>query len=250
MIVDNKTIAGDYMRVSIWNERPPAKGRRHRRGHSSEAQVRLNQKRAEHRLADLIHTNFGKDDYALRLDYKKLAAELGRMPSEEEVRRHIYNFMRCLARLYQKAGIEFRWLYVTERGKKGNNVHHHVLVSGGIDRNEIERKWRHGYANSQRLQFSETGLRGLVHYIVKEPVTAKRWSSSHNLRKPVEDRGIGRIRVKDAKYINANKDDLRYASEMFPGWTATEIESTAWDAGAFGMFVTVQLYRSDTRLFA
>lgn len=249
MIEDIKIVCGDYMQVHMWNSRPKAAGRRSRVGTSSDAQKRLNAKRAESKLRVLIHENFGRGDYAVRLDYARMREKLGRNPSEEEARHEMEKYLRRLRRLYRVAGKEMRWLYVTEVGRKSGKVHHHMLISGGIERDEIERQWKAGYGNTERLQFCETGLRGLVHYIVKEPITRRRWACSRNLRRPVEDRGVDRVRVKDAKYIDAHPDDVRYIDRLFPGYVAVDVENTPTAAGAFGMFMTIWLYRRDTRLF-
>ena len=56
-----------------------------------------------------------------------------------------------------------KYIVVTERGKKGGRIHHHITVNGGIDRDELESLWGLGYANSRRLQFTENGLAGLAH---------------------------------------------------------------------------------------
>lgn len=73
-------------------------------------------------------------------------------------------------------------VYIGE-GRKKKRIHHHVIMNG-MDRDEAERLWKNGYANTRRLQPDEYGLEALARYIVKDPQGKKRWSASQNLKQP------------------------------------------------------------------
>ena len=81
-------------------------------------------------------------------------------------------------------------------------------MNGGIDRDEVEMMWtadrinwrayernpegyadtveRLGWCNADRLQPNENGIEALCNYVTKNPNGKKRWSSSRNLIRPVE----------------------------------------------------------------
>ena len=84
-----------------------------------------------------------------------------------------------------------KWIVVTEVGKKGR-IHHHVIMDGQLDRDEVEAVWRRGYANTRRLQSDhKQGLLPVIRYIAKtfkedgQPKGRRKWDcSKKNLIKP------------------------------------------------------------------
>ncbi len=143
-------------------------GRRSRSKPTTAAQKKLNQRHREEKLVRLLHANFTPDDLEIHLTYTV------QPESEEEAARNARNYIRRIQRMRKKAGLPpLKYIVVTERGGKTGRYHHHITISGGLDRDAVEAAWGLGYANSRRLQFTETGLAGLGHYIVKSP-SAKR----------------------------------------------------------------------------
>ena len=152
-------VCGNYMDADIYPVFQKPGRRRSRCKPTSEIQRRLNQKNAEKRLTRLVHTNFTEDDIALHLTYRP-----GEEPETKEgAQRDLQNYIRRLKRRYTKLGKEFKYISCTEYGKKTNRIHHHLIISGGLDRDEIEKLWGRGYANSIRLQFGPDGVTGLAH---------------------------------------------------------------------------------------
>ena len=68
--------------------------------------------------------------------------------------------------------------------------------SGGY-RDTIEKVWGLGYANSKRLQFNESGVTGLAHYIAKDKHFFKRWNQSRNLTIPQCAQFDGQLNMDD-----------------------------------------------------
>ena len=138
---------GNYMDADIYPVFQKPGRRRSRCKPTSEIQRRLNQKNAEKRLTRLVHTNFTEDDIALHLTYRP-----GEEPETKEgAQRDLQNYIRRLKRRYTKLGKEFKYISCTEYGKKTNRIHHHLIISGGLDRDEIEKLWGASVCSSGRM---------------------------------------------------------------------------------------------------
>lgn len=184
-------VCGDYIDGDIYPvfQRPGI--RRKRCKPTKEIQARLNQKNAEKKLTRLVHTNFTEKDLALHLTYRR-----GSEPADElEAKKDLQNFIRRLKRLYTRFGLELKYISCTEIGIRGGRVHHHLIITGGMDRDRIEQLWGKGFANSKRLQFGEDGVTGLARYMVKDKHFYKRWNQSRNLIIPEPQKRDGSVHL-------------------------------------------------------
>lgn len=199
-------ITGEYLEGDIYPVFQPAGKRRRKCRPTRAIQARLNQKNAEKKLTRIVRLNFGADDISMTATYRQgLAPE-----TAEQAQRDAQNFVKKLRRMYRKAGRELKYVYATECGRNGN-WHHHFILSGGMDRDALERAWGKGYANSRRLQIEEDGLAGLSRYIVKERRFYKRWSGSRNLLRPEPILSDGTITMPEA-------DEIAEAIERKRAW--------------------------------
>lgn len=197
---------GEYVDIDIYPVYQSPGIRRSKSKPTSEVQALLNQKNAERKLVRLIHNNFTEDDVAITLTYKSAPANV------EEAQKLLSNFLRRVKRLRVKMGLEpLKYITVTEVGKRNGRIHHHCILSGGIDRDALEKCWGLGYANSQRLQFGENGITGLAMYIVKDRQTYRRWNSSRNLVVPQPE-------VRDGAITMAEMDEMENANENGTQW--------------------------------
>lgn len=154
---------------------------------STPKQRNLNNKRSIRYLEALIHSNFKEGDFHLSLSYD----EAHRPRDEKDAKRIFGNFIDRVNYRLKKLGLpNAKWVCVNEQGKNGR-IHHHVIISCGLDRDTLESVWKCGFANTKRLQpDSQLGLLKLVHYIAKEckttdrPKSTRKWDSSQNLIKP------------------------------------------------------------------
>ena len=218
-------LCGDYMDADIYPVYQPAGKRRKKCKPTKEIQKRLNQRNAEKKLTRLIHNNFTEKDLALHLTYKK-----GEHPEfEEEAQRDLYNFIRRLKRRYSRRGIELKYISCTEYGKRGGRVHHHLVVSGGVERDEIEHLWGKGFANTKRLQFDEDeGIAALAHYMTKERHFYKRWNQSRNLDIPqpyVRDGYVTATKMDELQTVIENKRAWAYFEEQYPDYELVGADS-------------------------
>ena len=205
-------VCGDWLDGDIYPVFQPAGRRRKKCRPSSAVQQRLNQRNAEKKLTRLAHGNFGPDDLAMTLTYREDV-------SEADAARLLGNYLKTLRRNYRKEGIELKYIQTTERGSKHGRLHHHLILSGGPDRDRLERLWKHGYANTRRLQFGEHGLEGLTHYMAKERVCYRRWSGSRNLTRPEPAQTDGQLSMTDVHELAEYVEDgiaWRWFEERYP----------------------------------
>lgn len=153
-IRETKFYCKDFLEIYLYpvteqsQVRTKSRGKKYRE--SSETQKLLNAKYAERKLVRLLHANFTDKDLAIGLDY----ADDTRPKTPEEAQRNFQNFLRRVKRLYKKAGAgEVKYISVIEFGEKSGNVHHHIVMSGGVDRDEIEKAWGLGRATQSDCSF-------------------------------------------------------------------------------------------------
>ena len=214
-------VCGEYMDADIYPVFQKPGARRKRCKPTSEIQAKLNQRNAEKKLTRLVHNNFTENDIALHLTYRN-----GEEPENEaDALRVLGNFIKRLKRRYKKAGKELKYISCTEYGKKTGRVHHHLIINGGYDRDEIEKLWGRGYANSKRLQFEEDGVTGLARYIAKDKHFFKRWNQSRNLDIPEATQYDGRLNMDDIAEIKEaidSKNAYQYFEERYPDFELVE----------------------------
>ena len=104
--------------------------------------------------------------------------------------------------------------------------------------------WEHGYANSRRLQFTEDGLAGLGHYIVKSPVGGKAWSASKNLVDPEPRTRDERISGAKAKDLAEHRQDSTRFEKLYPGYLMSAAEAFHNDVNG-GCYLVARLYKKD-----
>ena len=106
--------------------------------------------------------------------------------------------------------------------------HHHVILSGGIDRDRIEALWGQGYANSKRLQFGQKGVAGLACYMVKGQINYRRYNCSRNLIRPEPAEFDGRMDRAEQQRLAEMIEDGTIYNEMervYPDYECIEAEA-------------------------
>lgn len=238
-------VCGDYMDGDIYPVYQSAGQRRKRCKPTKEIQAKLNQRNAAKHLTRLVRKNFGEEDLALHITYR----DSEKPESPEAAARDLNNYLRRLKRRYRKLGVELKYIACTEYGKKGGRCHHHLIVSGGIDRDTLEETWGKGYANSKRLQFEEDGMAALSHYMVKDAIFYKRWNGSRNLIQPEPE-------IRDNQYNMGDVEDMREAIEsgnahaffekLYPGYELIEASCTQNGVNR-GWYISFEMRKIRTR---
>ena len=192
-----------------------------------EAQQRANDERSRLHLIQLVEGNFSERDVSLTLTYD------GEAPEAARVEKDVRNFIARVKRARAKAGLEeLKYIYtiggdeMPAAGYSGKRPHVHMILSGGIDRDELEKIWGKGRANCDRLQPRDEGLGGIATYFTKQRqdrparIGAKKWRGSRNLKQPVK-------RSRDARMPNGRvkriaRDFRNEAKEvmekLYPGY--------------------------------
>ena len=211
-------VCGDYIDGDIYPVFQPPGRRRKKCRPTSDVQAAINQRNAERSAARLVHLNFGPGDIALHLTYRDEPADAA------AGKRDLYNFLSRVKRLRVKLGLpDLKYLSCTEISRGGSGrMHHHVIMSGGVDRDVLERAWGKGYANSKRLQFGEDGVAGLARYVAKGRHFYRRWNRSRNLAKP-EAAVRESTHAELSAAVRSIKGSVAHAhfEGLWPGWQLT-----------------------------
>ena len=264
---EKKVDCGRYREVDIIPRTDSAeravRGKRRKRQRVSEPKQKdLNEKNSKRYLVQLGNGNFGAGD--LHVTYTYSEKYLPR--TEAEAERKIGNYLSRIAYRRKKLGLPpLKYILVTEYGYAKDDpdhqgrpvrIHHHVIMNAGLDRDEVEMMWtaerinwrkydadhsygdtveRMGYVNADRIQTNENGIEALCKYVMKNPRGKKRWSSSRNLVRPVEQPPADHKHTKKkiealAKSTDQGRD---FFQKQFPGYTIMEIkpeyyEETGW----------------------
>ncbi|MBQ1792885.1 MAG: hypothetical protein II008_22145 [Oscillospiraceae bacterium] len=187
--------AGPRLEVEIYpifGKEKTAKLRNARKNITPEAVQRLNEERSRRRVVQLADANFTDQDIHLTLTYRQA-------PKYDQAMKDVKNFLRAVKRRREKRGMSpLKYIYSIEGDEEGNRrrIHVHMLMSGGINREELEAIWAKGYANADRLQPNEHGLEEIARYITKQQKNRRKWCCSRNLKQPKQ-------RTSDTKMSNA-----------------------------------------------
>lgn len=248
---EQKYDCGDYADVSLYPVFRSQKSRGRRGKPTSEVQARLNQLNAERKLVRLLNANFTDEDVELHLTYSD-----DNLPANDAAAlRDVQNFLRRVKRLRKKLGLpDLKYINVIEGGVEGRRYHHHMTLSGGIDRSTLEAMWGFGYANSRKLQFSEEGLEGLAKYITKgnrahadKLAYRKRWTASKNLVHPEPRERDGRISAKRVEELATFDIGNRAAFEkLYPGYYVAGVTALHNDVNG-GYYLHIRLYKQNAQ---
>lgn len=224
---EKRYIAGQYQYIDIFpvTQLEVKSPRGEKTKISSPKQRALNDKNAKRHLAMLVNTNFTDDDLVSHLTYDQ-----DHLPaSPEEAMRDVTNFIRRIKTARKRKALpDLKYIAVVEYrdpedSKPGVRIHHHIIMSGGLSRDEVERIWKKGRCNTDRLQADEAGYEGLARYISKDPRGSKRWCQSKNLKQP-------EVHVNDFKYSRKRVEQLARCpgerelfESLYPGYTLTTV---------------------------
>ena len=138
------------------------------------------------RIKGLILCNFGPGDYHLILNYRP-----GEQPEDfGEAGRQLQKFHRKMRTLCRKAGKEYKYIAITERGRRGSILHHHLIIQDieGMNTARVVKEcWEHGNCYFSGL-YEEGEYEKLAGYLAKKETKdaegGKSYSASRNLQKP------------------------------------------------------------------
>ena len=197
----------------------------------------VNDRNARKRFERLAEENFrvGKD-YAITLTYENAPED--RRTCDRDLR----NYLNRVNRRREKFGLpKARCMGVLETGKKGR-LHHHLLIEGGLGRDEMEMLWGLGYANCDRIQVGRGGLTALSKYMTKgfsnvRETGRHRYFYTRNLREPRITESRTRIGKRTAERIReaASIEAEEIIRKKYPGMKleGLEIRTSEWLPGVY-----------------
>ena len=165
----------------------PGRKRNKKRYLTPEAVKRQNQRMMERRVQNLIMLNFDKG-YHIVLRYPKDGAP----ETYEDADENLKSFRRTMSRRLGSKGAKFKFIGVTERGKRKAVLHHHIIVQNldGINMvEEVRKAWEKRGNIAIYPMYEDGNYQKLAEYIVKaetkeEQKGKKRYHLSRGLKKP------------------------------------------------------------------
>ena len=236
---EQRHVCGDnYMEIDLYPISEREKGASlsaKRRQASSRIQQNLNARNARRYFIQLLNANFTESDIHWTGTYDD-----AHLPDSIEQADHdLELFLRRVRSQSRKRGLPApRFIAVTEWREEGDGlpavrVHHHVVLSCGLSRDELERLWyrgkdkeRLGITNADRLQFDRESLERLANYLTKYTNRKRRWRQSRGLEKPQ------RPRPNDGKYTGRQLErlvtsgavfDSEFWRRKYQGWEINDI---------------------------
>lgn len=237
--------AEKYKDVNIYQlttEQDTFSRKRTRKKLSTPKQVKQDWKYAQQYATQLVNANFGEGDYVVDLTYDKEPED------RERAEKDVVNYIARLERLYKRNGIKLKAFWVTGGGHPKKNedgvtrFHHHLIISGGIDRDIVEAVWNlknHNRVKSSRVKIrnNEFGLEPRVIYMVKPAhcspkPNAKRWHTCGMSRKPIEFRNDNRYDEADFyKLVKLIDEEMAksYIERQYKGWELLDAKKNISD---------------------
>lgn len=218
---------------------------------TTEAQKKLNARRAEERLIQLINANFAEGDLLVTCTY----AQDKEPPDLQSAQRAMRNYMARIKRMCKRKGLEEpEYVYVTETTESkrwGRRYHHHMVMKAGLSRQEVEDLWTktNGICNTKQAQKLKEGLTGWARYIAKQVCSGSsadeytrrhRWAASKGLKIPAAteaDKRVSRRRVEKIAQ-EMQRDPIIAKAHMeacYPGYEVLEmtVKTSEWVTGAY-----------------
>lgn len=239
-ICTSTIMSGDYVEIDMY----PVIGRKDlprgkKKKTSRPAQKNLNNRNRIKTIVRLINTNFCRKDYIVHLTY-----EDGFLPTENRAKKDMQNFLAKIKRRRKKQGLPpLKYIYVTEFVPEGEKtrkvrVHHHLIMTGGLDRDEVESLWGKGRCQTCHAQPDDFELTGFAKYIGKQEQEKGRhsYSSSKNLDKPKVYKSVTKLsRRKFAEIIRAGDDVAEMLESLYRG-QFKYLDSTTYISQEYGGF--------------
>ena len=214
---------------------------------SSQAQKNLNDKRSKRRFVQIANTNFGEDDLHISATYNEAHLPMTLKEAEKNVHNYLDRIKRRMKRI---TGQDLKYMLVTEYTpdeedeEKAVRIHHHIILNGGLSRDDLELMWSTnrinwkkaadreyrknidyiGFVNCDRLQPNENGIEGLVNYINKRKKGCKKWSTSMNLEKPKKRKNDHKYSFKKLRELAQTPEDKDVWRKQYKGYEPTKIK--------------------------
>lgn len=240
-------IAGDWIFGAVYPTWRESGKRRGRFRETSEMQKKLNERHALEMLTWTIHANFDSASVVFSPTYSD-----GCYPEDEaQFNRDVRNFIGRVARLYKRAGKEFKYIVIRAYGEEHGRLHLHFIFSGGVDYAAIRAAWKMGRCNYKQLEFDECGVVDLSRYLFDQRhVGARRWSGSRNLVKPIERTNVHTYTKAEVTAIAECGNPHKHFADKYEGYCLSEFPEIEKNPINAGVYMTFTMYKPDSKHLA
>lgn len=225
--IEKTTVAGRTVlieRCYSSHVHPPGAKREKKSKKTKEAQLKVNMRKTATQLTILINANFHPGDYHVTLTYTP-----DERPEEiEGAKKDREEFLRHLRRRIKREGKEFKYILVTEIGKRGA-LHHHMVMNR-VPTEWIRKEWPKGRIDIRPLD--DTGQYSrLAEYFTKYKYQFQKmggkghaWTRSTNLHRPetkkriITNRECFRQEPRDKKGYWIDKGTVYTGISELTGW--------------------------------
>ena len=204
MYIETYTKAKEYVRIKKYSLKSfgaPNRKRNKKLRDTPKAMKKYNNQQRIEKLQMLMILNFDKGFHVV-LDYPKDSRPQTYEEAESNLKKCLYKISRRL----KKVGRKFKYIAITERGKKAAALHHHLIVEGDSQIiEELIRAW--GQHIKVSAMYEEGAYEDLAEYICKVETKEEvekgksKYHRSRNLKEPVTRTVIRRGQFKDDPVI-------------------------------------------------
>lgn len=250
--------------VPVTNMPEAGKGKEEK---SSQKQKNLNEERSKRQFVQIANTNFSEDDLHISVTYDD-----NHLPETlKEAERNIHNYLdRVNRRMKKVTEQDLKYMLVTEytpdeeNEEKAVRIHHHIIINGGLSRDDLELMWTKdrinwkkvqndpqyrksikamGFVNCDRLQPNENGIEGLVNYINKRKKGCKKWSASQNLKKPKVKKNDHKHSFRKLREYAKTPEDKEIWRKLYKGYEPTKIQFKYNDYTGWSVYLRLRKVR-------
>lgn len=189
MYIESWTKAREYIRIKKYTHKSygaPNRKRTKRLRDTPKAMIKYNNQQRAEKLQMLMILNFNKGFHVI-LDYPKD----NRPKTYEEAETNLKKCLYKVSRRLKRKDKQFKYIAITERGKRAAALHHHIIIEGYSEIvEELMRAW--GQHIKISAMYEEGAYKDLADYIckmeTKEELTKgkSKYHRSRNLKEPVK----------------------------------------------------------------
>ena len=232
--------AGEMQFGVVYAEYRKAGSRRGKFRPTSEVQEMLNERNSRNALMWRIHANFDKTAFTVDPTYSDDCYP----EDEKRFTADVRNYLGRVKKIYDAAGVEFKWVCIKAYGEEKGRLHIHFVFSGGVDKDLVKAAWGMGRLNYKVLEFDELGVVDLSRYIFDQRhFGSRRWTCSRNCRKPVEKVDRNRWSAKKLRMLAETANPHQAFADMYPGYWLGEYPQVHQNPVNGSWYMTFVMYQ-------
>lgn len=196
--------AGEYVLMQSYTPKrfgAPSRSRKKKSKETPEAMAKYNNHKRAEKLQLLMIANF-KEGFHVVLDYPVNDRPETYKAAEDNLKKALYKISRRL----KAQGKQFKYIAITERGKKRAALHHHMIIEGVP---EIVKELKDVWGNHLKIMqmYEEGAYKDLAEYFckveTKEEATKgkSKYHRSRNLVEPTTQTVLMAGQIKDEPFI-------------------------------------------------